>query len=107
MTETSTERLPALDIGDHVEDSDADDPATMVVVGLPVETAGEYEFADGETVADANPDYPADDQAVQVIFPEESGVDVSHHTRYSYPRSRLRRTARVHSADEEEVEADV
>jgi hypothetical protein len=93
--------LPALDVGDHVEDREQDDPATMLVVGLPVEPAGEYAFADGQTVAAANPDYPADDDVVQVIFPEETGVDVSHHSRYSYPRSRLRRTARVHDADTE------
>ncbi|MFW6382519.1 MAG: hypothetical protein ACOCZD_00590 [Haloferacaceae archaeon] len=96
---TDADDLPALDIGDHVEDRDADDPARMVVVGLPPATTDDYELDDGRTVADVNPDYPPADDVVQTIFPEETGVDVRHHKRYTYPRSRLRRVAAVHGEE--------
>jgi hypothetical protein len=106
MTEhaKADDSLPALAVGDHVQDRESDEADTMVVVGLPVEAADAYEFGDGQTVADANPEYPADDAVVQVIFPEETSVDVRHHTRYSYPRSRLRRTASVLTNDGGESE---
>lgn len=93
-------------IGDHVQDvDDNDDDATMLVVGLPPETASEH-VVDGDpdagtaaTVADYNPDYPEDDRVIEVIFAQRTRVDVDDSRRYAYPRSRLRRTAAVHDVE--------
>jgi hypothetical protein len=93
----SDDQLP-VDVGDHVQDrDDDDDDATMVVVGVPVESAVEYRLSeDGPTVADVNPDYPAGDDVVEAVFPERTDVDISSRKRYAYPRSRLEVVARVH-----------
>ncbi|OYR71525.1 hypothetical protein DJ71_20485 [Halorubrum sp. E3] len=94
-----TEDLPALDVGDYVVDRDGEDDARrLLVVGLSPVPAGNHEVNDGRTVADANPDHPADD-VIRVIFPKESGLDVDGHQRYAYPRSRLRRVAAVHGEE--------
>ncbi|WP_053773071.1 hypothetical protein [Halorubrum tropicale] len=91
--------LPALDVGDHVVDRDnEDEPRRLLVVGLSPVPADNYEVDGGRTVADANPDYPADDDVIRVIFPKGSGLDVDGHQRYAYPRSRLRRVAAVQDA---------
>ena len=91
--------LPTLDIGDHV--SDREDPdATLLVVGTPLARAGTYDIdSHGSTVYDANPDYPAADHVVEVVFPERTTVDLEGLQTYAYPRERLKRVAAVHSEE--------
>ena len=95
--------LPTLDVGDHVQDRDDPDhheSATMLVVGTPLARAETYEIdSDGRTVYDANPEYPAADHVVEVVFPERTTVDVSTLSTYAYPRERLERVAAVHSEE--------
>lgn len=98
--------LPQLFVGAHVTDREEDDDATMLVVGLPPETASEY-VVDGEpdagtgaTVADYNEEYPADDRVIEVIFAQRTRVDIDDSHRYAYPRSRLERVAAVHDVEE-------
>ncbi|QLH77433.1 hypothetical protein HZS55_09060 [Halosimplex rubrum] len=95
-----TDDRPQLHVGDHVQDRQEDDPdeaATMLVVGTPAERADEVAVDDDLTVADVNPEFPADDRVVEAVFPGRTTADVDHLTRYAYPRSRLRRTAQLHS----------
>ncbi|QLH81002.1 hypothetical protein [Halosimplex pelagicum] len=94
--------LPQLHVGDHVQDreDDPDEAATMLVVGTPAERADEVPVDDEKTVADVNPEYPADDHVVEAAFPSRTTADVDHLTSYAYPRSRLRRTARLHSEED-------
>ena len=92
--------FPELHVGDHVSDRE-DDDATMVVVGRPDEPAAEYTFdSRGTTVADANPNYPADDDVVLCVFPQRMDVSIEAIAQYSYPRSRLRLETPVHERDE-------
>jgi len=94
--------LPTLDVGDHVQDRDDPDhhkSATMLVVGTPLTRAKSYEIDDDTSVADANPDYPAADHVVEVVFPERTSVDLSNLRTYAYPRERLERVAAVHSEE--------
>lgn len=99
-----TDGIPALDIGDHVTDRD-DPDATMLVVGLPLENASDYHLGsddDGPSIADVNPDYPAEDAVVEVIFAGSADTDVDHAKRYAYPQSRLERVTPIHSDEETE-----
>lgn len=96
--------LTRLDVGDHVQDREADDAATMVVVGTPVETAEAYR-CHGETIADYNPDYPADDDVIEVVYPQRTDIELPD-DEYAFPRSRLRLEEPVHNREAEEVEAD-
>lgn len=86
---------PPLNVGDHVEDRERD-TSTMVVVGLSPKTADEFEFAEGMTVADANPAFPADDKVVEVVFPNSADLELDTDDKYAYPRSRLMLTESVH-----------
>jgi len=91
---------PALHVGDHVTDREDDDSnATLLVVGVPPVQADERD-AGGKTVAEWNPEYPADDDVVEVIYPQRTDVDVTNGKRYSFPRSRLRLETPIHSRDE-------
>ena len=92
--------LPEVHVGDHVRDRDGEDGTTMLVVGTPVENAGEYDLEDG-TVADANPDCPADDDVVEVVYPEQHDVSTRPLTRYAYPRSRVEQVAAIHGGGDE------
>ena len=94
--------LPALHVGDQAVDRE-DPDATLVVVGLSGAAASEVDIDDQRTVADCNPAWPADDEVVEVIYPERTAVDVEHHRRYSFPRSRLQLVAPVHERDDTEV----
>ena len=98
--DTVADELPQLHVGDHVADREASDGATMLVVGVPLETADEYDIGDGRTVADANPDYAADDDVVEVIFPSRTDKQLETSDRYAYPRGRLDPVAPVHDRDE-------
>jgi len=88
-------KRPPLDVGDHVEDRDGAS-ATMLVVEVSPKTADEYTFDGKKTVADANPDYPADDKVVEVIFPDSAALELNTDNSYAYPRSRLVLTESVH-----------
>lgn len=101
--------LPSLDIGDHVQDRE-DPDATLLVVATPLERAASVEIDDDTTVADVNPEYPAADHVVEVVFPEVTSVDVDRLARYAYPRERLERVTAVHGGgdgdSDQEGEAD-
>lgn len=83
--------------GDTVRDRE-DDNSVLLVVATPVERADEYPASGAETVADLNPDYPADDRVLECIYPDGARADIDAYRRYAFPRSRLRR---VHTPREE------
>ncbi|AHG00933.1 hypothetical protein HALLA_12200 [Halostagnicola larsenii XH-48] len=97
IAEAELDREP-IDIGDHVQDRD-DPDSTMVVVGLPLEPANEVTARGDKTVADFNTDYPADDDVVEVVFPDRTDVEIEPLTQYGYPRSRIEIVAHVHDRD--------
>ena len=93
--------LPPLHVGDHATDRDEDDSATLVVVGTPPETAAERQ-AGAKTVAAWNPDYPAEDDVIEVVYADRTDVDIGPLKRYSFPRSRLALEEPVHDRDDED-----
>lgn len=65
-----------MDVGEYVIDADDEDPDLAVVVQRPDATVSDITVGSGEeqrTVADDNPDYPADEPAVKIAF-VESGL---------------------------------
>lgn len=52
--------------GDIVHDTEADEPIALAVVNVPGLIALEWEFEDGETLADRNPKCPDDDDVIVV-----------------------------------------
>jgi hypothetical protein len=92
---------PALDVGDYVEDRDGSIDATMVVVGTPLKRAGRTIVDGTQTLADYNPEYPAEDHVIEAVIPRESCVNIATTKRYSFPRSRLERRAQIHDHDGE------
>jgi len=91
---------PQLHVGDHVQDrtDDPDEAATMLVVATPATPADEVDIGD-KTVADV-PNYPSDDAVIEAVFPQRTTADVDYLTTYAYPRSRLERTAALHSEED-------
>lgn len=99
-----------MEVGEYVIDADDDDPDLAVVVHCPDATIDDIPVSleSDRTVADDNPDYPADDPAVQVAFVESGldrqwqdwtdadptqlhdGVDEHDIKLYTFPASRLR-----------------
>jgi hypothetical protein len=62
--------------GDVVLDRDDDTPNPAVVVNcLPGATADDWTVSGGQTLAEANPDYPADASVVAVVFEEDFDYD--------------------------------
>lgn len=106
-TPTDDEELPPVYVGDHVVDRDADprddSEAVMLVVSRPERAANEFEFDDGTTVADVNPDYPACDSLVSIVFPQRTSTALDTLRDYAYPRSRLRVVASTHETTDDEV----
>ncbi|WP_137288612.1 hypothetical protein [Natronorubrum halophilum] len=91
-----------IDVGDHVQD-EQDPDATMVVVGLDTLRADAYELKDsGPTVADVNPEYPTEDDVVEVIYPQRTDLELEGKKRYAFPKSRLEVVARVHDRNEDD-----
>lgn len=91
------EELEPLAIGDHVVDCEVSDSSPMLVVGLPLQQAANYEIAtDGKTIADVNPDYPETDLVIEVAYPERTDVSVDEKKSYGFPRSRLELERSVH-----------
>lgn len=93
--------LEDLHVGDHVRDRENDDGATMLVVGLPLDPADEHSVGDA-TIADFNPEYPADDDVVEVVYPSRTDVDVQPLDRYGFPRSRLELVTPVHERGDDD-----
>jgi hypothetical protein len=97
-----------IDIGDLVLDRDTDHSDPAVVVNTPPKTADEWKAYSGTTVAEDNPEYPADASIIVVAFRNEildeqpemvapdspipledlNEVGIKH---YSFPAPRLRR----------------
>ena len=98
MAETDDDDRPEVHVGDHVQDRDDEDGATMLVVGTPLETAAEYE-CNGQTIADYNPDYPAEDDVVEVVYPQRTDVSTRPLERYAFPRARLELAEPIHDRD--------
>ena len=92
--------FPELHVGDHVQDREDENGATMIVVGLPPETTGEY-TVDGTPLIEYDEEYPASDDVVEVVYPQRTDVDVSEN-RYAFPRSRLRLAHAIHDRDADE-----
>jgi hypothetical protein len=71
-SESASEQPPAdgFNVGDvvHDRDSDEDDPTSAYVASLPDATAEEWVAHDETTVAEDNPEYPADARVVVVVF---------------------------------------
>ncbi|MFW6318054.1 MAG: hypothetical protein ACOC06_06255 [Halorubrum sp.] len=103
LEESEPDERPPIHVGDHVRDRDDEDGATMLVVGLPVAAADEY-TAGGKTIAEYNPEYPADDEVIEVVYPQRTDVDVKGLREYAFPRSRLTLEAPIHDL---EAEAEV
>ena len=60
------EEDPEFIYGDIVHDTEADEPIALVVVNIPGLELDEWEFEDGETLADKTPKYPDDDEVIVV-----------------------------------------
>ncbi|KDE58530.1 hypothetical protein EL22_04110 [Halostagnicola sp. A56] len=90
---------PPVDVGDHVQDREDNSEKTMVVVRTPLEPANAIDARDGETVAECNPKYPADDDVIVVKFPERTSTDLGSLQGYAFPRTRLEVVAHVHDRD--------
>ncbi|QCW02092.1 ParB N-terminal domain-containing protein [Natrinema pallidum] len=105
MTDTSSE-WPSIGPGDIVIDADDTSPSPAVVVKTPNAIAADWRVPGG-TVADTNPDYPATDPVVVVVFRDDLEDAYPRYTgglplslaqinrdglrHYSFPKSRLRR----------------
>lgn len=61
------EEEPEFIYGDIVHDTEVDEPIALVVVNAPGIEADEWEFEDGDTLADKTPKYPDDDFVVVVV----------------------------------------
>lgn len=66
--ELDDEEDPDFIYGDIVHDTEADEPIALVVVNVPGLELDEWEFEDGDTLADKAPKYP-DDEEVIVVTP--------------------------------------
>jgi len=60
------EEDPYFIYGDIVHDTEADEPIALVVVNIPGLELDEWEFEDGDTLADKTPKYPDDDEIIVV-----------------------------------------
>lgn len=60
------EEDPDFIYGDIVHDTEADEPIALVVVNVPGLEADEWEFEDGDTLANKTPKYPDDDEVIVV-----------------------------------------
>lgn len=65
--ENEADDEPEFIYGDIVHDTEAEDPIALVVVNIPHIDADEWEFEDGETLADKNEKCPEDDYVIVVV----------------------------------------
>ena len=99
--------LVAFHVGDHVLDRDAEDDATLLVVGVPLRRAATYEIdAEGTTVADVNPDYAPEEPVVEVAYPQRTDTQLEGKPSYAFPSARLELVAPVHERDDDGQRAD-
>jgi len=97
---TADQDLPRLHVGDHVRDRQEPD-GKVLVTGLTAKTAADYEIEDGLTVADANPEYPADDKVIEIGYAQRCDLDVPKQN-YAFPRSRLELVTPLHDRGEDD-----
>lgn len=90
-----TEEYDPLYVGDHVQDK-TDPDATMLVANLDTLSADAYELEDGLTVADVNTEYPANQDVVEVVYPQRTDLTLEEKDRYAFPRSRLELVESIH-----------
>lgn len=83
-------------LGDHVRDREAEDSATMLVTRIHLTEARNHRIKGDRTVADYNPDYPADDEVITVVFPARTDTELGPLKSYAYPASRLELEAPIH-----------
>lgn len=93
--DTEDYEFETVHIGDHVSDRESEDDETLLVVGIPGAVADGYTIGGAETVADYNLDYPADDEVIEVVYPQRTHSGVPTDT-YAFPRTRLERVASIH-----------
>lgn len=98
--EDSTGDLPLLHVGDHVVDRENEDGPTMLVVGLVLKQADEYEVNSGQTLANMNSEYPHTDDVVEIVYPSRTDVDTRPLDRYAFPRSRLALRNPIHNRED-------
>jgi hypothetical protein len=111
-------------IGEPVVDRDqGDDPDTAIIVNCPPKTADEWTAYHDTTVADDNPDYPADAPVAVAVYRDELAefdpdwddhdtpfslsdlgeAGVSH---YSFPAPRLKSIEQSETNSEQETQSD-
>jgi len=98
--------LSPVHVGDHVVDREDPDAATMLVTGLSPQPASRYTVDGDKTVADYNTEYPAEDDVVEVQYPERTSVSLDRLQTYAFPRSRLKLEAPLHDRDDEQEEGE-
>jgi hypothetical protein len=97
LEDSVPESSEIIQVGDHVTDRQ-NQKRKMVVTGVPPYiTAKEYKFDGSTTVAEANPDYPADDQVIEVKFIEKDN-DYLPENKYAYPTGRLKVINSIHDS---------
>lgn len=65
--ENDDEEEPEFIYGDIVHDTEAEEPIALVVVNIPGMTAEEWEFEDGDTLADRSKKCPDDEEVIIVV----------------------------------------
>lgn len=93
------ERVQRLHIGDHVTDREENVDASMIVVAIPGYSSSEYDIQGGKTVADYNPAYPADDEAIVCKIPSRTDADLGGIKEYAFPESRLELVTPIHEIE--------
>jgi len=91
-----------LHVGDHVQDRDDEDDATLLVIGISPQSAQHYSVNGDQTVADYNQEYPAEDDVIEVVYPQRTTGDISALATYAFPRSRLELETALHDRDDED-----
>jgi hypothetical protein len=97
--DVADDELPPLHVGDHVTDRDDVDEPPLVVTGLPLQRAASYDV-DGMPLSEHNPEYPAEDHAIEVAYAQRTDVYLDEQRTYAFPRSRLRLVTPLHDRDE-------
>lgn len=65
--EDDDEEEPDFIYGDIVHDTEVEEPIALVVVNVPCLVAEEWEFEEGDTLADRNDKYPDDDDVIIAV----------------------------------------
>ncbi len=95
-----------MEVGSYVYDGDSGNQKQAIVISKPGVSAENWEVNEEETVLDKNPDYPAEDEVVIVVFVEDldewwddwreytpddffKEIKQRGHKFYAFPESRL------------------